>query len=60
MKVDINKIHVDEKMLAGVDADMLDELVDAIKNIGIVEPIKVVIADIGKYELVAGGTLLGK
>lgn len=54
MKVDINKIHVDEEMLARVDVNMLAELVDTIKNIGIVEPIKVAVDDSGKYELVAG------
>lgn len=31
MKADINKIIVDEEMLARVDVNMLDELVDTIK-----------------------------
>ena len=58
MKVDINKIIVDEEMLARVDVNMLDELVDTIKNSGIEEPIKVVVDDVGKYELVAGARRL--
>ena len=58
MKVDINKIIVDEEMLDRVDVNMLDELVDTIKNSGIVEPIKVAVDDVGKYELVAGARRL--
>ena len=50
--------QVYKEMLDRVDVNMLDELVDTIKNSGIVEPIKVAVDDVGKYELVAGARRL--
>lgn len=54
MKIDINKIYADEGTFPKVDANLLDELAEAIKTAGIIDPIKVTVDEKGEYVLVAG------